>query len=199
MLLDTHSHLSIKMTVYTETRATVYFIWGWRRFLQYNSILWATPSYKASVWSPSIRLWRWSLYGYTCIGFHDPMSKDVLMRCSPLSLIHTCPLCKPCLNSCLSLSHLPFGRGKFRYVRYLNVLRQSVPQPFRTIKFQEIDRAGFAPPLSKIQDLPDAAALSCQILCCSQQKSVLLRTLSPFCSSGVWKCPSSPQYQSPGQ
>lgn len=191
LLLDTHSHQSIKMTAYTVTRATIYFIWRWRRFLQYNSILWVTPSHKASAWGPSIRLWRWSLYGYTCIVFHDTLSKEVLMCCCTLRLSHTCPLCDPCLISCLSLSYLPPGRRKFRYVRHLNALCQSVPQPFRTIKFQEIGRAGFAPPLSKIQDLPGAAALSCQILCCSQ-KSVLPRTLSPFCSSGVWKCPSSP-------
>jgi len=139
-----------------------------------------------------MRLWRWSLCGYACIAFHDPRSKDVLICCSPLSLVHTCPLCKPCFISCLSLSHLPFGRSKFRYGRYLNVLCQSVPQPFRTVRFQEIGRAGFAPPLSKVQVLPDAAALSCQILCCSQQKSVLHRTPSLFCSSEVCKCSSSP-------
>lgn len=72
--------------------------------------------------------------------------------------------------SYFSLSHLPFGRSKLRYVRYLNVFCQSMSQPFRTIKFQEIGRAGFAPLLSEIQDLlPDAAALNCQILCCSRR------------------------------
>lgn len=49
-------------------------------------------------------------------------------------------------------------------IQICQVPQHFVSQLFRTIRFQEIGREGFAPPLFKIQDPPDGAALSCQIV-----------------------------------
>lgn len=83
-------------------------------------------------------------------------------------------------------------------IQICQVSQHFVSQLFRTIKFQEIGREGFAPPLFKIQDPPDAAALSCQIVGRSRSQCYPEQYLHSA-ALGYENAPLLPYRQSSGQ
>lgn len=83
-------------------------------------------------------------------------------------------------------------------IQVCQVSQHFVSQLFRTIRFQEIGREGFAPPLFKIQDPPDGAALSCQIVGHSRSQCYSEHYLHSA-ALGYENAPLLPSHQSPGQ